>query len=163
MIRLAASDGDAVHEITIDYARTGLVYRHLELAGQLSILDAAGGRLRFALGGRIVSASVARLDADLQVMVDGRHCRLRVVDRGAHAAEAAADSGGLAAPMAGKVVALRSVAGARVVKGAALLVLEAMKMEHTVVAPADGTVDGFLCAVGDQVAEGAALVSFTPG
>jgi 3-methylcrotonyl-CoA carboxylase alpha subunit len=49
-----------------------------------------------------------------------------------------------------------------VARGAALLVMEAMKMEHTIVAPADGTVDEILFGVGEQVAEGAALVQFTP-
>ena len=47
-----------------------------------------------------------------------------------------------------------------VAKGAPLLVMEAMKMEHTIAAPADGTLRGFLVAAGEQVAEGAALVEF---
>jgi 3-methylcrotonyl-CoA carboxylase alpha subunit len=47
-----------------------------------------------------------------------------------------------------------------VARGAALLVMEAMKMEHTIVAPADGVVAEVLYAVGDQVAEGAELVRF---
>ena len=62
----------------------------------------------------------------------------------------------------GKVVAVHAARGARVARGAALLVMEAMKMEHTIVAPADGTVDEVLFGVGEQVAEGAALVQFTP-
>jgi 3-methylcrotonyl-CoA carboxylase alpha subunit len=52
-------------------------------------------------------------------------------------------------------------AGTRVAKGTALLVIEAMKMEHTIVAPADGVVDGVLFAPGDQVIEGAPLVNFS--
>jgi 3-methylcrotonyl-CoA carboxylase alpha subunit len=40
--------------------------------------------------------------------------------------------------------------------------MEAMKMEHTIVAPADGVVDEILFGVGEQVAEGAPLVQFTP-
>jgi 3-methylcrotonyl-CoA carboxylase alpha subunit len=50
--------------------------------------------------------------------------------------------------------------GAKVAKGTALLVMEAMKMEHSIVAPADGVVEEILFGVGDQVAEGAALVAF---
>jgi 3-methylcrotonyl-CoA carboxylase alpha subunit len=38
--------------------------------------------------------------------------------------------------------------------------MEAMKMEHTIAAPADGIVETLLYRVGDQVAEGAALVGF---
>jgi 3-methylcrotonyl-CoA carboxylase alpha subunit len=45
-------------------------------------------------------------------------------------------------------------------KGAALMVMEAMKMEHTIAAPAAGMVKAFHFAAGDQVAEGAELVDF---
>jgi 3-methylcrotonyl-CoA carboxylase alpha subunit len=48
-------------------------------------------------------------------------------------------------------------------QGPALLVLEAMKMEHTLTAPADGTVKSVRYAVGEQVAEGAELVEFEEG
>ena len=53
-----------------------------------------------------------------------------------------------------------NAAGARVERGATLLVMEAMKMEHTIVAPADGVVADVLFSVGDQVDEGAELVRF---
>jgi 3-methylcrotonyl-CoA carboxylase alpha subunit len=62
--------------------------------------------------------------------------------------------------MPGKVIAINVAAGAPVTKGTALLVMEAMKMEHTIVAPMDGTVGEILYGVGDQVAEGAELVRF---
>ena len=62
--------------------------------------------------------------------------------------------------MPGKVIALLAAAGAAVEKGAPLLVLEAMKMEHTISAPRAGTVKRFRFAAGDQVAEGAELVEF---
>jgi len=52
--------------------------------------------------------------------------------------------------------------GSSVEKGDALLVMEAMKMEHTIHAPAAGTVDEILFAIGDQVQEGAQLLAFTP-
>ena len=62
--------------------------------------------------------------------------------------------------MPGKVIAISAVTGARVERGAPLLVMEAMKMEHTIVAPADGIIEEVLYGVGDQVAEGAELVRF---
>ena len=70
-----------------------------------------------------------------------------------------AHDAGLSAPMPGKIVALLAAPG-KVAKGTPLLVMEAMKMEHTIAAPADGTLRGFLVAQGEQVAEGAALVEF---
>jgi 3-methylcrotonyl-CoA carboxylase alpha subunit len=53
-------------------------------------------------------------------------------------------------------------AGDTVARGAPLVVLEAMKMELTLSAPAAGTVRALRCAVGDMVAEGAELVAFEP-
>ena len=67
-------------------------------------------------------------------------------------------SGSLAAPMPGRVIKLFVQAGARVKKGAPLLILEAMKMEHTITAPADGTVKEIHYAAGEQVLEGAELI-----
>ncbi len=60
--------------------------------------------------------------------------------------------------VAGGVVTLQVVAGDVVKKGQPLAVMEAMKMEHTIAAPADGTVAELLYAPGDQVAEGAELL-----
>jgi 3-methylcrotonyl-CoA carboxylase alpha subunit len=71
-----------------------------------------------------------------------------------------ASGGHLRAPMSGKVLSLIAAPGAQVAKGAPLMVMEAMKMEHTIAAPAAGTVRTFHFAAGDQVAEGAELLSF---
>jgi 3-methylcrotonyl-CoA carboxylase alpha subunit len=80
------------------------------------------------------------------------------LDALAHAGEAAHDVGRLTAPMPGKVVSFAVKAGDVVKKGQPLAVMEAMKMEHTIAAPADGTVAELLYAPGDQVAEGAELL-----
>ena len=77
----------------------------------------------------------------------------------AHAGDDAAEGGSLTAPMPGKVIALLCEKGARVSRGQPLVVMEAMKMEHTLSAPTDGRVTELLYAVGDQVSEGAQLVS----
>ena len=84
--------------------------------------------------------------------------RIVVIDRLAHAGEAHADTGRLTAPMPGKVVSFAVKAGDKVSKGQALAVMEAMKMEHSIAAPADGVVAELLYAPGDQVAEGAELL-----
>jgi len=80
------------------------------------------------------------------------------IDLLAHAGDAAAEGGRLTAPMPGKVVAFLVQTGEAVRKGQPLAVLEAMKMEHTIAAPADGTVAEWLYAPGDQVPEGAQLL-----
>ena len=80
------------------------------------------------------------------------------IDALAHAGEVAAEGGRLTAPMPGKVVSFAVKAGDAVKKGQPLAVMEAMKMEHTIAAPADGTVAELLYAPGDQVAEGSELL-----
>jgi 3-methylcrotonyl-CoA carboxylase alpha subunit len=80
------------------------------------------------------------------------------IDALAHAGETQTEGGRLTAPMPGKVVSFAVQAGDAVTKGQALAVMEAMKMEHTIAAPADGTVAELLFAPGDQVTEGAELL-----
>ncbi|WP_133645907.1 acetyl/propionyl/methylcrotonyl-CoA carboxylase subunit alpha [Paraburkholderia flava] len=80
----------------------------------------------------------------------------------AHAADTEHGEGRLTAPMPGKVIAVLVEAGATVEKGAPLIVMEAMKMEHTIGAPAAGVVEEVLYAVGDQVADGAQLLVLKP-
>ncbi|WP_439134551.1 acetyl/propionyl/methylcrotonyl-CoA carboxylase subunit alpha [Pseudomaricurvus sp.] len=69
-------------------------------------------------------------------------------------------TGGLTAPMNGTMVTLLVDAGSTVSKGDALLIMEAMKMEHTIRAPADGVVEEFFFQAGELVDGGAELVKF---
>jgi 3-methylcrotonyl-CoA carboxylase alpha subunit len=80
------------------------------------------------------------------------------IDILAHASEGQAEGGRLTAPMPGKVVSFAIKAGDVVKKGQPLAVMEAMKMEHTIAAPADGVVIELMYAPGDQVTEGAELL-----
>jgi acetyl/propionyl-CoA carboxylase alpha subunit len=76
---------------------------------------------------------------------------------GARAAHRPA-SGALEAPMPGRVIAVRAVAGQAVTKGQELLVVEAMKMENALRAPRDGVVKAVAARVGDMVSPGVVLV-----
>ncbi len=67
-------------------------------------------------------------------------------------------SGGLVAPMPGKVLAIHVAVGATVEKGHLMLVLEAMKMEHRITAPRAGTVAAVHVTKGDQVSNGELLI-----
>jgi 3-methylcrotonyl-CoA carboxylase alpha subunit len=95
------------------------------------------------------------------VFTGGRHFTLVYNDPMAHAGEAEAAGGRLTAPMPGKVVAVLASQGQEVKKGEPLVIMEAMKMEHTISAPSDGVVEEVLYQVGDQVADGAPLLAFT--
>jgi acetyl/propionyl-CoA carboxylase alpha subunit len=81
-----------------------------------------------------------------------------ILDTGERAAgEASAGDGAILSPMPGKIVSVATKQGASVKKGDALLVLEAMKMEHTLTAPFDGKVAELKAKAGDQVSEGVLL------
>jgi 3-methylcrotonyl-CoA carboxylase alpha subunit len=66
------------------------------------------------------------------------------------------------APMPGKVLDVKAKVGAQVKRGDALVVMEAMKMEHTLVAPRDGKVAEVNAVAAMQVADGVVLVRLEP-
>jgi 3-methylcrotonyl-CoA carboxylase alpha subunit len=103
---------------------------------------------------------VIRSGEFFHVFAQGHHTKLHYLDPLAHAGDSEAETGRLTAPMPGKIVALLVAAGQTVKKGDPLLIMEAMKMEHTISAPHDGTIDSVFYAVADQVTEGAQLLSF---
>ncbi len=79
--------------------------------------------------------------------------------RGGPGTAGPASDGALRAPMPGKIVATPAKAGDTVTKGQPIVVLEAMKMEHALVAPFDGVVGEVSVSVGDQVVDGAVLAT----
>ncbi len=146
-------------------ARAELTYLHdgaLRLAagdvsGTLSFSATPQGiDIRFA-GQRLLASVYAHGETD-HVFSRRGATQIVAIDLLAHAGEAAADTGRLTAPMPGKVVSFAVKAGDKVSKGQALAVMEAMKMEHTIAAPADGVVAELMYEPGDQVAEGAELL-----
>ncbi|MEF9944572.1 MAG: biotin/lipoyl-containing protein, partial [Burkholderiaceae bacterium] len=153
-----------VHEVALEYARDGFVLHHAGIQARLAIDATAatdGTRISLQLAGRTLHADVVRSGAELHVFAQGRHAVLALIDVIAQSTGGDAAGGGLTAPMPGKVVAVLAPAGTAVAAGAPLLVMEAMKMEHTLLAPAAGEVAEVLYGVGDQVAEGAELIRFT--
>ena len=119
-----------------------------------------GERLHLRIGERTFEAFVFDDGAHLHVFAGGGRCTLAFVDPLARAGADGDAHAGLLAPMPGRIVALFAEVGAEVDKGAPLLMMEAMKMEHTLTAPAKGKVRAFLCKAGDLVQGGADLVDF---
>ncbi len=115
---------------------------------------------RLSLGDRVLPGSqgarTVRDGNDWHVFLNGAYRRLSLKEELQVPEDAA--TGSLAAPMPGKVIQVLVEAGAKVQKGAPLLILEAMKMEHTITAPADGVVKEILYGAGEQVLEGAELI-----
>ena len=164
-------------------ARRMMIYRAAELEKQVAVSHHAGrdhlavdllldghsvhargrllpdGQLRAELDGRHINATVIASGERRHVFYHGVGYLLTAVDPLFHVGEGAG-VGGLTAPMPGKVIALVAKVGERVAQGAPLLILEAMKMEHTIAAPTTGLLKAFRFAVGEQVADGDELVEF---
>ncbi|MDY0273737.1 MAG: biotin/lipoyl-containing protein, partial [Advenella sp.] len=115
---------------------------------------------RLSLNGSNHQATVVMQGEQAHVFENGTVTIIGKPDELQHAADDSdAHGGGLTAPMPGKIISLLVQAGDTVTKGQALLVMEAMKMEHTITAPEDGKVEEVFYAVGDQVTEGVALIT----
>ena len=153
-------DGDSLIEAQVRYQRDQWA---ITINGETTLargkkLD--GDAFAVELDDRRLVASVVAVDDKRSIFLNGSTCTL-LRDDPLHLVEAGgAQGGGLTAPMPGKVVALLAQIGQKVEKGTPLLILEAMKMEHTITAPAAGTVKAFCYAAGEQVSDGAALVEF---
>jgi len=109
--------------------------------------------------GRRLDLAVYQVGRQLSVFARDGSDQATLLDTLAHAGAGHQEAGRLTAPMPGKVVAYLVRAGDAIKTGQALAVLEAMKMEHTIVAPRDGTVAELLFAPGDQVGEGGELLT----
>jgi 3-methylcrotonyl-CoA carboxylase alpha subunit len=144
------------HEVQIAYGHSGYRFN-----GQRLGISHVGADFQLMLGEQPVRGTVIFEGEALHVFHAGTVTELTLFDAIAHAGRDEGHGGKLVAPMPGKIVALLAPKGGAVKKGAPLLVMEAMKMEHTITAPSDGTVAEFLYGQGDQVAEGAELLKFT--
>ena len=128
-------------------------------ASQPGVLD-----LQLSWNGRHQTSKVVRDGERMHLFSLGRHVTLTLHDPLSHADEQDVEhAGGLTAPMPGKIIAVQVKAGDKVKRGEPLLVMEAMKMEHTISAPSDGTVKEVFFSVGEQVADAAVLISLEDG
>jgi 3-methylcrotonyl-CoA carboxylase alpha subunit len=144
--------------VTIHYRPEGCLVELAKRALQANV-GRDGDKLAVNLDGERMRVPVIEDGGDWVVFVDGAAHRLARIDPLAVAAETHGGGGHLLAPMPGAVVAVLVKAGDTVSKGAPILVLEAMKMEHTIVAPASGRVAKLFYRAGEQVPEGAELVT----
>ena len=129
-------------------------------SGESSLRPGDSGRiaLRIRLGGRQTDGVVVREGNRLHVFCNAQRHLLELPDAAALAGHAAGSGGQSTAPMPGKIIAVHVKPGDSVRAGQALIVMEAMKMEHTIAASSDGKVARVLFQVGEQVAEGAELI-----
>ncbi len=150
-------DGDI--PCRIEYLSDGALRVHAREAEVTieGMIDSEGG-LNAVIDGRRLRAGIVRRDDDLVVLLPGEAHRLTIIDPRAAGDLDEAGSGQLNAPMPGKIVQVLVEEGASVEKGQPLMILEAMKMEHTISAPGKGKVAKLNFRAGEQVPEGAALL-----
>ncbi len=160
--QLDFADDENAYPVQVAYVPGGWTIDYRDAASKMTIIRRDADGLMIRLDDETVHGNVVRDGDVFHVFVGGTHHVLPYTDPLAHAGEAEAEGGRLTAPMPGKIVAVSVANGAAVAKGASLLIMEAMKMEHTIAAPANGVVEDVLYAVGDQVVEGAQLLVFKP-
>ena len=155
---LVLKTGDAIHEIAIQYRDGGygmvIAGKSISVSGTLT----SDGALTARLGDMELKARAIFEGDTLSLFSGGEEYTIGIVDPYRPAANRAIDAGHLLSPMPGVVVSVSAAAGQKVLKGTVLVVVEAMKMEHAIVAPRDGTVQEVKVELGDRVAAGDELV-----
>ena len=160
--RLVLRCGEWLRTLVVGYIEGGW---QLVMDGRTTQVSAAWMRassLSVTLNGARFEVTAHRSAGAEYVFWQGRTHVLQIVDPMVPSTVDESGARGLRAPMPGRILELLAAPGAIVPKGAALLVLEAMKIEHTILAPAAGVLKEFRVAAGEQVDEGAELVSFEP-
>ncbi|MEX6504297.1 acetyl/propionyl/methylcrotonyl-CoA carboxylase subunit alpha [Pseudomonas zhanjiangensis] len=128
-----------------------------------SSIRLTGERLQVEQDGLRRQHLAVRRGDNLYLEFQGELQSVSRVDPIAEAEASHAHHGGLTAPMNGAIVRVLVEAGQAVEAGTALVVLEAMKMEHSIRAPHAGTVKALYCGEGEMVAEGNVLVELDEG
>ena len=156
-----ADDADDLrnYALTVAYRQNDWTISLDQTTSAMRIIARAGNDLTIKLDGQTVRGTVVREGEHFHVFAAGMHAVLTYADPMAHSGEAEAEAGRLTAPMPGKIVAIHVKKGDVVAKGAPLLVMEAMKMEHTISAPSAGVIEELHYEVGDQVTEGNQLLT----
>ncbi|MBL8545067.1 MAG: acetyl/propionyl/methylcrotonyl-CoA carboxylase subunit alpha [Hyphomonadaceae bacterium] len=123
-----------------------------------TLLRFKGDAISVEAAGATTNALWGHSEADAVIVFDRGEAYEFTLDTGERSAdEAAAGDGAILSPMPGKIVSVAAKAGAKLKKGDPILVLEAMKMEHTLTAPFDGTLAELNAKAGAQVSEGVLL------
>ncbi len=122
-----------------------------------------GKRRTIAVPDEAPAITVLRLaNGTIAAIRDGETFDLALYDPLASAESAGEAADRIVTPMPGKVARVLVKEGERVVRGQAIAVLEAMKMEHTLASPGDLEIESVAVAAGDQVGEGTIVVRFKP-
>jgi len=155
--------GEAFQDVGITLLGNGTFCTSVgEDVTELSIEALGSGVVRVGCGGKIQQMKVVVSPTSVGVFNNGRCHTFAIRDTLAAAAGEQASGDAIVAPMPGLVKVATAKTGDQVEKGQPLIVLEAMKMEHTLCAPRDGIIAEVLADAGDQVTDGMVLVHLEP-
>jgi 3-methylcrotonyl-CoA carboxylase alpha subunit len=146
--------------VVVEYRPEGLWLGIGEHSASASLSAEGEDMFQLQFGTEGARVQIEEDAGQMRIVIGEAEFRLRRRDPLRLSGDAYVAEASLMAPMPGRVIAQLVEAGSTVVKGAPLLILEAMKMEHTICAPANGTLRGFRAAVGEQVREGVELIDF---
>ena len=146
MMEFKTSEG----RIEIDAKRSGSAFTHEGMTIH------TGDELWLEIDGRKHKAVATKVGDVWWVHVNGHTMQFEVIEPGASSSD---NEGGLSAPMPGKILEVHVSEGQNVKSGDVLMVMEAMKMEHKIVASSNGIVESIHFKEGDQVPQGAELLS----
>jgi len=177
-LTLDLTEGSTEFQVEAEHTGGNAYLLHSELGTQKVHGTVTGDHISISVDGRSHTLTIARANKDnsafnnsasnnsasnkeaFTLFFDGASIQGHLTPPDLGSADAATDGGGLQAPMNGKIVANLVEVGETVSIGTGLVVMEAMKMEHTIKAQADGKVLQFNFAQGDLVEGGASLLDF---
>ncbi|MCK5424983.1 MAG: acetyl/propionyl/methylcrotonyl-CoA carboxylase subunit alpha, partial [Emcibacter sp.] len=151
-------DHDQMRDVSVIYQNKGFV---LSIEGdefEVHIVRHEGVMLDIMVGGHKISAKVIKDGQDFTIFHGATVSHLHHYLPGAEGEDEDGGSGVINTPMPGKVTQVMVKDGEQVAQGQPLMILEAMKMEHTIKAQISGRVEGFTLCVGDQVTDGQVLI-----
>lgn len=151
---------DNTYDVVVHFRQQGFALDIQQQTINASVVQHDDGLLSITLNGKKQSVRVVQRGSELTLLGHGwtRQLAIKTVDAeaGLHDTSTA-----VIAPMPGTIIAVHVKAGDNVSKGQALLVMEAMKMEHTLRAATDAVIAEVLYQKGDLVSDGAELVTFS--
>jgi 3-methylcrotonyl-CoA carboxylase alpha subunit len=160
--RLSFRHGAERHDAVLWYRRDRVIMECDGSNALLQFVPRDGALFDMCLGDAPERVSAAWSDRDLDLTTPRGRLALHWIDPFAADVGEAAAASRIIAPMPGTVTRILAEPGLDLQRGAPLIVLEAMKMEHTLRAPTDGRLKALKCAVGDFVQEGTELAEFEP-
>ncbi len=167
-LTLDLTKGSTEFQVEVEHTGANAYLLHSELGTQKVHGAVVGDQISLSVDGRSHSLTIARSSKGdsaynkngFTLFFAGTSTQGHLTPPDIGGADSAADGAGLLAPMNGKVVANLVAANESVSAGTGLVVMEAMKMEHTIKAQVDGKVLQFHFAPGDLVEGGASLLDF---